>query len=133
MGFWIFMFLMNLLIPIMMIGFGKYFMKKSPKEINYIFGYRTTMSMKNADTWVFAHNYCGRIWYIAGWMILPVSMIVMLAVIGQSEDMIGTVGGFLCYFQFVPMIASIFLTEKALRKNFDKNGNRKLGFDGGVK
>ena len=50
MGFWIFMLIMNLLIPATMIGFGRYFMKKAPKEINAVFGYRTSMSMKNKDT-----------------------------------------------------------------------------------
>ena len=56
MGFWIFMLIMDLLLPFTMIGFGRYFMKKAPKEINSVFGYRTSMSMKNKDTWEFAHN-----------------------------------------------------------------------------
>ena len=58
MGFWIFMLIMDLLIPFTMIGFGKMFLKKAPDQINYVFGYRTSMSMKNQDTWVFAHHYC---------------------------------------------------------------------------
>jgi len=78
MGFWIFMLIVNLLIPFMMIGFGKYFTKTAPKEINMIFGYRTTMSMKNKDTWVFAHKYCGRLWYITGMIMFPISVILML-------------------------------------------------------
>lgn len=50
MGFWIFMLIMDLLIPFTMIGFGKMFLKKAPDQINYVFGYRTSMSMKNQDT-----------------------------------------------------------------------------------
>lgn len=46
MGFWISMVIMDLLIPFTMIGFGKYFLKTAPKEINTVFGYRTTMSIK---------------------------------------------------------------------------------------
>lgn len=57
MGFLIFMVIMLLLTPLTMIGFGKYFIKSAPKEINGAFGYRTSMSMKNKDTWQFAHNY----------------------------------------------------------------------------
>ena len=60
MGFGIFMLLMDLLIPLTMVVFGKMFMTKSPKNINAVFGYRTTMSMKNKDTWEFAHKYCGK-------------------------------------------------------------------------
>ena len=69
MEFWIFMVIMDLLLPFMMIGFGKYFMKKAPKEINSVFGYRTSMSMKNKDTWEFAHKYCGKVWYVCGMVI----------------------------------------------------------------
>ena len=83
------------------------------------------MSMKNKDTWIFAHNYCGRIWYVVGWIMIPISVAVMLGVIGRSEDTVGTVGGILCYIQLIPLIISIFATEKALRKKFDKNGNPK--------
>ena len=54
MGFWIFMLIMNLLIPFTMIGFGRHFMRKAPQKINGIYGYRTTMSMKNRETWEFA-------------------------------------------------------------------------------
>ena len=61
MGFWIFMLIMVLLIPLMMIGFGRLFLKKAPGTINAAFGYRTSMSMKNKDTWEFAHRYCGRL------------------------------------------------------------------------
>ena len=92
MGFWIFMLAMNLLFPLIMIVMGRYFMKKSPKEINYIFGYRTNMSMKNKDTWDFAHNYFGKLWFRLGWLLIPISVIPMLFVIGKGEDIIGTVG-----------------------------------------
>ena len=82
MGFWIFMLIMDLLLPFTMIGFGRYFMKKAPKEINSVFGYRTSMSMKNKDTWEFAHKYCGKVWYVCGMVMLPITVIFMLLVIG---------------------------------------------------
>ena len=40
MGFWIFMLIMDLLLPFTLIGFGRYFMKKAPKKINTVFGSR---------------------------------------------------------------------------------------------
>ena len=36
MGFWIFMLIMDLLIPFTMIGFGKMFLKKAPDQINWL-------------------------------------------------------------------------------------------------
>lgn len=35
MGYKIFLFIMLLLIPAVMVGFGAYFMKRAPKKINY--------------------------------------------------------------------------------------------------
>ena len=125
MGFWIFMMIMELLIPLIMIIFGKYFSKQAPKEINYLFGYRTSMSMKNKDTWEFAHKYCGKLWLKIGSIMFVVSFIIMFFVIGKSEQVIGTWGGTLIVAQMVVLVASIFPTERALRKNFDKYGNRK--------
>ena len=111
MGFWIFMLIMDLLLPFTMIGFGRYFMKKAPKEINSVFGYRTSMSMKNKDTWEFAHKYCGKVWYVCGMVILPITVIFMLLVIGKNEDCIGSIGGIICGVQIIPLIGSILPTE----------------------
>lgn len=125
MGFWFFMLMMDLLLPFTMIAFGRYFMKKAPKEINMVFGYRTSMSMKNKDTWEFAHKYFGKIWYVCGSAMLPITVIIMLLLIGKNKDCVGNVGGILCGLQLIPLIGAIFPTEIALRKNFDKDGKRR--------
>lgn len=125
MGFWIFMLIMELLIPLTMIGFGRYFLKKAPKEINGVFGYRTSMSMKNKETWEFAHKYFGKIWYKWGWILLVISVVTMLFTIGQSEDAIGWAGVILVHVQMVALLVGIIPTEKALKKTFDKDGNRR--------
>ena len=125
MGFWIYMLIIDLLLPFTMIGVGKYFLKTAPKNINIVFGYRTSMSMKNKDTWIFAHKCCGKIWFISGLIMLPLSVVVMMLVIGGSENLVGTVGAVLCGVQFIPIVISIILTEKALNKTFDENGIRR--------
>lgn len=124
MVFWIFMLIMDLLMPLTMIGFGRYFSNQAPKEINSAFGYRTKRSMKNRETWEFAHKYFGTLWYICGLVLLPIVIVVMLFLIEQSEDVIGNVGGAICVVQLILLIGSIFLTENCLKKNFDKNGNK---------
>lgn len=108
-----------------MIGFGRSFLKNTPKEINAVFGYRTSMSMKNKDTWEFAHKYCGKIWYACGLIILPITVIFMLLVIGKSNDYVGTAGGIICGIQLIPLIGSVFPTEITLKRIFDHNGKRR--------
>ena len=102
-----------------------FYEKKAPKEINSVFGYRTSMSMKNKDTWEFAHKYCGKVWYVCGMVMLPITVIFMLLVIGKNEDCVGSIGGIICGVQLIPLIGSILPTEIALKKNFDKNGTRR--------
>lgn len=125
MGFWSFMLIMDLLIPFTMIGFGRCFLKNAPKEINAVYGYRTSMSMKNKDTWIFAHNYFGKLWYIGGCALLPLSIIAMVFVIGNTENVIGTVGGILTFIQMIFMLGCIIPTERALKRIFDRNGNKR--------
>lgn len=84
MGFWVFMLAMDLLVPLTMICFGRRFAKNAPKKINMAFGYRTTMSMKNQSTWVFAHRYIGKLWSVWGWILSLAAVLVMLAVVGKE-------------------------------------------------
>ena len=61
--FWLFVLAFDLLLPVVMIFFGREFMKNPPKEINPGYGYRTAMSSKNQDTWDFAQRKMGEVWY----------------------------------------------------------------------
>ena len=126
MGFWIFMLIMDLLLPFTMIGFGRYFMKKAPKEINSVFGYRTSMSMKNKDTWEFAHKYCGKVWYVCGMVMLPITVIFMLLVIGKNEDCVGSIGGIICGVQHIFCLdigTPDRLSAEMVKKQFILKGN----------
>ncbi|NLK43000.1 MAG: SdpI family protein, partial [Tissierellia bacterium] len=122
---WIFMMVMSLLIPLSMIGFGTYLRSKAPKKINYLYGYRTSMSMKNKDTWDFAHNYFGSLWYKTGWIVLFITVIAMLMLLGKDTQTIGILGAIIVVLQCIPMLGVIIPTEKALKKNFDEDGNRR--------
>lgn len=125
MGFWIYMLCMDLLLPLTLILFGRAFLKKAPNKINCVFGYRTAMSMKNRDTWAFAHQYCGKLWLRWGLILLPCSIIPMLFLIGKSTEEIGIFGAILMFMQMIPLVGSIIFTEQALKRTFQKNGERK--------
>ena len=125
MWFWWFMFVCDITIPVLMIIAGRMMWKHCPKQINMIYGYRTARSMKNMDTWKFAHDYCGRIWWKTGLIMLVPSVLLQIPFYRSSEETIGIVGLILCAVQLVVLIASIFPTEAALKKSFDSDGKRR--------
>ncbi len=124
-GYWVFMLVMFLIMPITMIVFGRLFSNDVPKDINHTFGYRTKRSMMNKDTWSFAHAYIGKLWLICGLVLMPISIVIMVFVLGKGTDTVGMVGAILTVVQMVLMIGTIIPTEYALNKNFDKLGRRR--------
>lgn len=125
-GFWFFMLVCNLLLPVCMSGFGRYFRNKAPGQINMLFGYRTSRSTKNRDTWEFAHHYFGRLWYRLGLIMLPVTVAAMMPVFGKNIDFVGFYGSIVSLVQIVVMLVPIWFTESALKRTFDEDGKRRV-------
>lgn len=125
MGFRIFMLIVVLLIPLTMLLFGWLFFRRTPKEINYVFGYRTKRSMRNEETWKFANQYFGKVWYLCGLLSAPLSVIVMAIVFEKGTETMSTVGFIITTIQTTPLVGAMISTEIALKKNFDENGRRK--------
>jgi uncharacterized membrane protein len=125
MWFYIMMFTCNLLIPIVMLICGFFMYKYPPKEINGIIGYRTTMSRKNKDTWKFAHDYCGRLWFKLGLLLLILTIIIQIPFAHSSDNVIGYMTLFIEAAQLVGLLGSIVFVERALKKNFNEHGVRR--------
>ena len=121
------MLVMNLLTPFVMIIYGRVFEKKPPKiaRSKFAFGYRTVMSMKNEETWEYAHRFFGKLWFRFGIAVGLISIIVLFFFIGKDKDTVGFAGMIICYVQLVAMLLPVIPTELALRRRFDKYGNRK--------
>lgn len=124
MGFWVFCTVCCLLIPLVMCGFGWRFLKKPPKKINGFYGYRTTRSMKNQQTWDFAHQMCGKLWFRAGAVMLPLSLLAMLPALRKGVETTGLWLTGVVTIQMVVMLSTIFPVEGALKRKFDKYGRR---------
>lgn len=113
---------MTIFMSLLMFGFGRSFMKMPPDKINYIYGYRSKMSMKNQNTWNFAHKYAGKVWVYSSALNVIISAIVVLIFRNTSLfKAFATI--LLAVIQPITLLLVISLTEKALKKNFDKNGN----------
>lgn len=125
MWFWWYMFCCDLLVPATMVIGGRIMWKHPPKNINGLVGYRTSRSKKNMDTWIFAQNYCGKLWWKVGWITLVPSILVHIPFYGASNDIIGNVALILLTVQIIILICTIFPTEKALKKSFTNEGIRR--------
>lgn len=118
MWFWWFMFVCDLLVPIAFLICGWIMRKQAPEKINGLVGYRSRRSMKNVETWKFANEYCGRLWWRIGWVMFLFSGLVQIPFMHSSEDTIGIMGGILCTVQTVLLIGSVIPTEIALKRRF---------------
>lgn len=125
MWFWWIMLFCDILIPLTMIIGGLIIWKRCPKKINSLFGYRSPLAMKNMDTWNFAHNHCGRLWWKVGLITLLPSALVHIPFYNSNEDTIGALSLTLMVIQCVILVASIIPTERALKKVFNADGTRK--------
>ncbi len=126
---WIALVFPTLLVPLTMVGFGWLLSKKAPKSINWLFGYRTSRSMKNDETWRFAQKKIGRLWLIWGSTMLLLTLALLLILFGKDDRLFEKAGLVLTVVQLVVLILSIIPVERALKRNFDKDGRRIDGPD----
>ena len=80
-----------------------------PKKINYVYGYRTSNSMKNIENWNLANKYSSNLMLIAMLLLLAVSSIFDFFDIVATNWLIG-----LLLLSFAIMI---FLTEKKIKQS----------------
>ncbi len=123
MWLWWLMFGMDLIVPVVMILVGRMMWKHYPKEINDILGYRTKRSMKNKDTWKFAHEYCGQLWWKVGWILLAPTVLAQILLLRCRADVLPIWALGLMLLQTAVMLVTIAPTEHALQKKFDEAGN----------
>jgi hypothetical protein len=110
----------------MMLLFGRIMYKSAPKNINYIFGYRTSRSTKNQDTWQFAHKHCGSLWWKIGLIMLIPTVLVHIPFYNSNKNTIGMLATIIMIVQVAVLILSIIPTEIALKKTFNDDGTRKV-------
>lgn len=125
MQMWFFMLFIAIVLPLIMFMSSFYFIAGGPKNINNIFGYRTGRSMINKDTWIFAHEYCGKLWLKVSVIFILASIVIMLCLIKTDQRVFVAVGFVIFIAEFITLFFTISKTEKALADNFDIKGNRK--------
>lgn len=115
------------LLPLVMVICGMSYTKRGPKKITRLQGYRSKMSMKNRETWDFAHKNLGDMWFKLGAPLLAVTSVVSLLVFRETTKQITTWCCVIFVIQLVIMVLPVAYTEKALKENFDENGKWRKG------
>ncbi len=118
-----------LFIPALMLLKAVLFQYKQPKQINHIYGYRTSLSMKNQDTWVVANRLASECFLYASIGFLTI-LILLLLVAGRA-GLVSWFGSFRTLFLVIAILSSglvllpIIVTEYKLRQIFTSEGIRK--------
>jgi len=108
-------------IGMMLFIVGLLFIMFPPKNINSFYGYRTTNSRRNLDTWKVANSYSAILMSIEG---LILAVIGLLTTFFNDNKAIETALG--VGLMFSSFIILVVATEKHLNKLFDEDGNRKI-------
>jgi uncharacterized membrane protein len=104
-----------------MLFIGILWRKRAPKSVNQFYGYRTAMSMKNAETWDFAHKHWAKVslkWGLATAIFSVIAILIF-------KDSLGVATVWILLIQCAVMFLTIIPTEKALRETFTRDGVRK--------
>lgn len=124
MGIWIFFLFFDLVFPCSMIIVGIMFYNNRNKKINIFSGYRSDMSMKNNNTWKFANEYLGNLLKNLGISLFIITLFISFGFINNDSESISIQGIIIYIVQVFIIIASVISVEYALKKNFDKEGNK---------
>ena len=118
----------NMLLPLMLLGTGAIIWKTKPGYKD-MFAYHTTTAEKNEQMWNRAQELFGRICTITYAVLSAVTLIVgLIPIICGLDKSIGVViCDFLVVVNIVPMFVFIGIVEITLKKEFDKDGNRRGG------
>ncbi|MGN0513080.1 MAG: SdpI family protein [Clostridiales bacterium] len=114
----------SFIVPVLMFVCGCMFKRRAPKKINCIFGYRTSTSMINKETWEYAHACFGKIWYMCGVVFFFISMGAMIFSYIINKEIIEIISITLIVVHCIAIFVSIFAVEQKLKLNFDKEGKR---------
>jgi hypothetical protein len=116
---WLFL-LISLIIPLVVLAISLFMIKSWPKKMHWATGLRTRLAMKNQETWEYANKLSGK-------LDVPVCIILILTSVGIAifTQRAPYMLGILVVAQLVVMIMIAIISGAALRKEFDKNGERR--------
>ena len=109
-------FIHLLLGPVMLVLYllYKYF---PPKDINFLYGYRTTRSMKSEHTWAASNKWSANLM-----VLVSLATCTMQAVLFAAGVSLGSTVGWSSALLVTLLLGHIPLVEMRLKKQFDDKG-----------
>lgn len=108
---------MVIIVGILFLILGLLLKTFPPQKNNAFFGYRTTLSLMNQDTWDEAQNYSGNCFIIIGILFIPLQFILLKLNVSYYS------GVFITLISILLMISTI---ELHLKRIFNEDGSRRL-------
>lgn len=108
----------TLLTPLIMILIGLIWRRHPPKTMNGVYGYRTNSSMKNQETWDYAHTACSKVWVILGSLVLLISLIFCVLYTEVSVTQMENLSIIVVIFQCISLVLSIVPVEIMIKRKF---------------
>ena len=111
---------LHFLIGPLMLVISLIFFYFPSKKINHIYGHRTTLSIKNQDTWNEANKISTHMMLLVSALTCILQLIGIVFNINQESTIL-----YATIFLVAGLIIGVILIEKQLKTIFDKDGNRK--------
>ncbi len=125
MGFWAFTLVTVLILPVLILIYGLHYSKNgAPKNIEGHSGFRSRRATKSWDAWVFTHRLAGKIWKLAGIIMIPVTIVLMVLAVKFSVEMLTFYGSILFAIQGFAFVGTVIYVETQIKKNFNDYGVR---------
>lgn len=112
-----------MIIPATMVVIGSLWRHRPPATINWLYGYRTGRSMKNQATWDFAHRHLAELWFRFGLALAAASLGYWVIIRGSNAQSMEHLIGVTVLTQVALMLVPVVMTEVALSRRFDRDGN----------
>lgn len=104
-----------LYLPILMTVLGGLLLIAPPKNINWLYGYRTRRSTSSKEAWEYSQKTCGNMWLSLGLGLTAIICFANILGIDSSHPVVifSLLGGFISLLSPIPYI------ESKLKENFN--------------
>ena len=120
MGIWILFMILNLILPSIMLTYGYLSLKHPVENINKRTGYRSKRANASQEAWDLAQSVFSKLWVRFGWVFLVFSIVLMLLVLGQKQNVVALFGIIICLVECIAIFIPTIVVEKLLQSKFSK-------------